>query len=46
LVGRPEEQRPLGRLKHTWKDTKMDFGEIGWEGVDWIRVAQAREFLQ
>jgi hypothetical protein len=29
LVGKPEGRRPLGRPRHTWKDTiKMDLGEV------------------
>jgi hypothetical protein len=36
--------RPLGRPKHRWVDnTKMDLVEIGWGGVDWIRLAQDRD---
>jgi hypothetical protein len=35
LVGEPEGNRPLGILR--WDDnTKMDLGEIGWDGMDWI----------
>jgi hypothetical protein len=44
LVGRPEGERPLGRRRRRWKDNiRIDFREIGWEGVDWIQVAQDRE---
>jgi hypothetical protein len=40
LVGRPEDKRPLGRLRHRWEDNiKMDLGEIGIDGVNWIRWA-------
>jgi hypothetical protein len=39
LVGKPEGNRQLGRRR--WVDNiKMDLGEIGWDGVDWIRLAQ------
>jgi hypothetical protein len=32
---------PLGRQRLRWEDNmKMDFREIGWEGVDWIIMAQ------
>jgi hypothetical protein len=35
LVGKPEENRPLGRPRRTWVDNfKMDLREIGWDGVD------------
>jgi hypothetical protein len=34
-----EEERPLGRPKHRWEGNfRMDLGEIGWDGVDWIHV--------
>jgi hypothetical protein len=44
LVGKPEGNRPLGRPKRRWvDDIKMDLGEIGWDGRDWIKVAQERD---
>jgi hypothetical protein len=44
LVGKPEGKRPLGRPRRRWIDNiKMDLGEIGWSGVDWIGVAQDRD---
>jgi hypothetical protein len=43
LVGRPEGKRPLGRTTCKWVDNiKMDVGEVGWGGIDWIDVAQDR----
>jgi hypothetical protein len=40
LVRKPEGRRPLGR----WVDNiKMDLGEIGWGGVDWIGLAQDKD---
>jgi hypothetical protein len=43
LVGRSEGKRPLGRPRHRWEDNiKMDFGEIGIDGANWIRLAQDR----
>jgi hypothetical protein len=42
LVGKPDGKRPPGRHRHRWEDDKMDVMEIGWEGVDWIYVAQGR----
>jgi hypothetical protein len=37
LVGKPEEKRPLGRPRRRWEDgIRMDLGEIGLGGVDWI----------
>jgi hypothetical protein len=44
LVGKPEGKRPLGRLSRKWVDNiKMDLREIGWDGVDWIDMAQDRD---
>jgi hypothetical protein len=43
LVGKPEGKRPLGRPRRRWVDNiKMDLGEVGWDGVDWIDLAQDR----
>jgi hypothetical protein len=37
LVGATEGKRPLGRPRRSWVDNiKMDLGEVGWNGVDWI----------
>jgi hypothetical protein len=44
LVGKPEGKRPLGRPRHRWEDEiKMDLRETGWEGVEWIHLAQDRD---
>jgi hypothetical protein len=44
LVGKPEGKRPLGRPRRRWVDNiKMNLGEIGWDGVDWIELAQDRD---
>jgi hypothetical protein len=44
LVGMPEGKRPLGRPRRRWVDNiKMELGEIGWDGVDWIDMAQDRD---
>jgi hypothetical protein len=41
LVGKPKGKRPVGRPRHTWEDgIRMDLGEIGWEGVECIQLAQ------
>jgi hypothetical protein len=43
LVGKPEGKRPLGRPRRRWVDNiRMDLGEVGWNDVDWIGVAQDR----
>jgi hypothetical protein len=40
LVGKPEGKRPL-----RWEDgIGMDLREIGLGGVDWIRLAQDRDW--
>jgi hypothetical protein len=44
LVGRPEGRRPLGRPRRRWEDNiKMNLQVVGWEGVDWIDMAQDRD---
>jgi hypothetical protein len=35
LMEKPEGKRPLGR--------PMDLREIGWDGTDWIDLAQDRD---
>jgi hypothetical protein len=41
---KPEGKRPLGRPRRRWVDNiKMDFRKIGWDGMDWIELAQDRE---
>jgi hypothetical protein len=41
LVGKPERKRSLGRPRRRWEDnTRMDLREIGWDGMDWINLAQ------
>ena len=41
LVGKPEEKRPLGRLRRSGEDNmKMDLQEVGRGGLDWIELAQ------
>jgi hypothetical protein len=43
-VGKPEGKRPLGRPRRRWVDNiKMDLGEIGWDGMDRIELAQDRD---
>jgi hypothetical protein len=44
LVGKPEGKRPLGRPRRRWVyNIKMDHGEIGWDGMDWIDLGQERD---
>ena len=40
LVGKPEEQTPLGRPRRTWEDNiKMDLREVGCNLGDRIALA-------
>ena len=44
LVGKPEEKRPLGRLRRRWEDNiKMDLREVGCDTGDWIILAEDRD---
>ena len=44
LVEIPEGKSPLERPRRRWEDNiKMDTKEIGWDGVDWIHLAQDRD---
>ena len=46
-MGKPNGKRPLDGFKNRWKDDiKMYFKEVGWEGVDWIYLAQDRHNWQ
>jgi len=41
LVGKPGGKRPFGRPRRTWEDNiRMDVGQIRWEGVEWLYLAQ------
>jgi hypothetical protein len=41
FVGQPDGKRPLGRTRCKSVDdsNKMDHGDIGWGGVNWIGLA-------
>jgi hypothetical protein len=44
FVGKPEEKRPVGRSRRRWvNNIKMNLREIGWDGMDWIDLAQDRD---
>jgi hypothetical protein len=46
LVGKPEGKRRRGRPRHEWVDStsiKIDLREIGWDGMDWIELAQDKD---
>jgi hypothetical protein len=39
----PGGARSLGIHRRRWEDNiRMDLREMGWEGVDWIHLAQDR----
>jgi hypothetical protein len=41
LVGKSEGKTPLGRPRRRWVgNIKIDLREIGWDGMDWIDLAQ------
>jgi hypothetical protein len=43
LVEKQEGKRPLRRPISRWEDgIRMDLRVIGWQGVDWIQLAQDR----
>jgi hypothetical protein len=43
-VGKPEGKRPLGRpRRRCLNNFRMDLGEMGWGGEDWIGLAQGRD---
>jgi hypothetical protein len=43
LVGRPAGKRPVGKPRRRWEDNiKMDLGDIGIDGANWIQLAQDR----
>jgi hypothetical protein len=36
--------KPLGRTRRRWVDNiKLDLREIGWDGMDWIYLAEDRD---
>jgi hypothetical protein len=44
LVGKLEGRTPLGRPRCRCVDSiKMDLRKMGWDGVDWIDLAQDRD---
>jgi hypothetical protein len=47
LVGKPEGKRSLGTPTCRWENNiRMDLWETGWEGEDWIHLAQDRDQWQ
>jgi hypothetical protein len=46
LVGQLEGKKALGRPRCRWEDIRTDLTERGWEGVEWIHLAQDRDQWQ
>jgi hypothetical protein len=47
LIGKPEGKRARVRPRRRWEhNIKMDLSEIGWEGADWMHLAQDRDQWQ
>jgi hypothetical protein len=47
IVRKLEAKRPLGRSRRRWEDNiKMVLHELGWKGMDWIDLAQDRDWWQ
>jgi hypothetical protein len=45
LMGKPEGKRPLGRPRRRWEDgIRVNRRENGWGSVDWIQLAQDRDW--
>jgi hypothetical protein len=43
LEGNPDGKIPLGRPRRRWLDNiKMDLGEMGWGGMNWIDLTLVR----
>jgi hypothetical protein len=44
LVAKPEWKSPLGRPRRRWEENiRTDLTEIGYEGVDWMDLAQDKD---
>jgi len=43
LVGKLGGKKPFERPRCRWEDIRMVHREIGWDGVDWMHLAQDRD---
>jgi hypothetical protein len=44
IGGKTKRKPTTGRPRRRWVDNiKMDLREIGWDGVDWINMAEDRD---
>jgi hypothetical protein len=47
LLGRTEGKRSLGRpSRRRVNNIRMDLGELGWDGMDWIELDQERDNVE
>ena len=47
LVGKSECKRQVGTSRGRWKDNiKVNIQEVGYEGMDWVELAQDRDRWQ
>jgi hypothetical protein len=47
MLSAMQGKRALGRPKCRWEDyIRIDLREIGWEGIDWMYMAQDRDQWQ
>jgi hypothetical protein len=45
--GNLKQRKPLGSHRNKWEDNiKMNLKGRGWEGVEWIHLAQSRDKCQ
>jgi hypothetical protein len=44
LVGKTKGKRQLGRSRHRWEHIRMTLREIRLKGVNWIHLAQGRDY--
>jgi hypothetical protein len=44
LVGKPEEETPLGRQRHKWVDN-IKMNRVGWIGLVWLRIGSIGECM-
>jgi hypothetical protein len=42
LVGKPEGEKPHGRPRNRCEGIRTDGKEIGWNGMNWLYLAQDR----
>jgi len=42
LAGKAEGKRPFGRPRHRLENNiNKDLQEVGWEGMDWLRIGKS-----